>query len=450
MPDFRYTARNAQGQLVDGVVTATDRAAAIAQVELKRVVPVRIQPVEEAAAKAALVVAKPAQSNKPGAASAKEMSPVKPARDKKDAAPGKPVPAATPAPANSSLRLSHSQQYLFSEQLAHLLGAGMTLDESLGVLVKRLKQPKLQAISKSLHQSLVDGRSLSQAMRDFPRVFSPLYVNMVSAGEASGALSTILRRLTIHIGDIKALRDRVQQAMLYPAILVIIGIVLIFVFMSTMVPQLVGFFKGTNTRLPAATQLLIDMNTTLARYWWLVAAVGAGLFVMFRGFIATPAGRVAWGKFKWTVPVFSRIPRYRLYAQFARTLGTLTDNGVTLLRALELLEDIAGNEYIRLRMLDVRASVVDGATLSGALAAQKIFPEMFVDMMGVGEQTGKFPETMNMIADVYERELDKQVKFVSTALPPIVMVLIAGVIGTVIYGILVAVFNLTGGLQRGR
>jgi type II secretory pathway component PulF len=148
------------------------------------------------------------------------------------------------------------------------------------------------------------------------------------------------------------------------------------------------------------------------------------------------------------VPVLSRIPRFRLYAQFARTLGTLTQNGVTLLRALELLEDIAGNEFIRLRMEQVRAAVVDGATLSNALAHQKIFPEMFVDMMSVGEQTGKFSDTMNLIADVYERELDKQVKVVSTLIPPIVMVMIAAVIGTVIYGILIAVFKLTGGLHR--
>ena len=173
-----------------------------------------------------------------------------------------------------------------------------------------------------------------------------------------------------------------------------------------------------------------------------------GAYLLFRGFIATPAGRVTWGRFRWTVPVLSRIPRYRLYAQFARTLGTLTSNGVTLLRALELLEDIAGNEFIRLRMVQVRAAVVDGATLSAALAQQKIFPDMFVDMMSVGEQTGKFPDTMNLIADVYERELDKQVKAVSTLIPPIVMVMIAGVIGTVIYGILIAVFKLTGGLHR--
>lgn len=452
MPEFRYSARNAQGLLVDGVVTASDRSAAIAMVEQKRCVPIRVQAVMDAAAQAAVATA-PAETQKGSAAGAKETSPSKAIAKKGDAASKTPAtkPAgaeSSAAPASSGMKLTHAQQYLFSEQLAHLLGAGMTLDESLGVLVKRLKHPKLRALSKSLHQSLVDGRSLSQAMRDFPRIFSPLYVNMVSSGEASGALPTILRRLTAHIGELKAMRDSVQQALLYPAVLFFVGAVVMIVFMNWMVPQLVSFFKDTGATLPTPTRVIIDVNNAIMHYWWAVVAGLVGAFLVFRAFVATPSGRITWGRFKWTVPVFSRIPRYRLYAQFARTLGTLTANGVTLLRALELLEDISGNEFIRLRMAQVRAAVVDGATLSIALAHQKIFPEMFVDMMSVGEQTGKFSETMNLIADVYERELDKQVKVVSTLITPIVMILIAGIIGTVIYGILIAVFKLTSGLHR--
>jgi general secretion pathway protein F len=220
--------------------------------------------------------------------------------------------------------------------------------------------------------------------------------------------------------------------------------------MNWMVPQLTSFFKDTGAKLPAATKMLISVNDFVTSYWWLVLIVCIGAYLLFRAVVATPAGRMAWHRFKWNLPVFGRIPRFRLYAQFARTLGTLTANGVTLLRALELLEDITGNDYIRARMDEVRAAVVDGATLSGALSAQRIFPEMFVDMMGVGEQTGKFPDTMTLIADVYERELDKQVQVVSTLIPPIVMVMIAAVIGTVIYGILIAVFNLTSGMHRNR
>jgi type II secretory pathway component PulF len=442
MPQFRYTARDSSGQLVDGIVSANDRAGAISQVEQKKYTPIKIVPAETSAAPAST---KPPErsAEKPTSKSEAKQSP-----EKSPVAASKPVQKTSPTgnlPAVTSI--SHAQQYLFCEQLAHLLSAGMTLDESLGVLVKRMKQPKLKALSQSLHQSLVDGRSLSQAMKDFPKIFNSLFVNMVSAGEASGSLPLILRRLTTYLADVKSLRDRVQQALMYPAFLVVAGIALIIVFMTTMVPQLMGFFKDTNAKLPAATKLLIDANTFLTTYWWAVIGALVGGVVLFKAGVASPAGRLAWDKFKWHVPVFSRIPRYRFFAQFARTLGTLTENGVTLLRGLELLEDVAENEFVRQRMVQIRAAVVDGATLSGASMPHAIFPEMFVDMMSVGEQTGKFSDTMNLIADVYERELDKQVQVVSTLIPPMVMVGIAAVIGTVIYGILIAVFNLTSGIK---
>lgn len=343
--------------------------------------------------------------------------------------------------------LSATHQHLFTEQLAHLLGAGMTLDEALAVLVKRLKQPRLQSLSQSLHKGLIDGRSLSQAMRDFPRVFSPLYVNLVSAGEASGALSEILYRLVIHLAAVKALRDRVQQALLYPAVLVVAGIGLIVTFMTVMVPKLTGFFKGTGQPLPAATQMLVDANQFLISYWWALALGGAALWGAFKAFTQSPEGRKAWDAFLWRLPVYSGVIRFRFYAQFARTFGTLLENGVTLLRALELLEEISGNEFVRLRMAGAREAVVDGAKLSVALGELDLFPELFIDMLSVGEQTGRFGSTMQMIADVYERELDKRIQVVSTLIPPMVMVVIAGVVGLVVYGIMSAVFGLTQNLR---
>ena len=446
MPQFRYTARDSSGHLVEGVITANDRSNAISQVEQKKITPIKIIAADGPSTAESPVKALPAPDKSGEKTLAKvEQKQVATKSSASSAKNGTATSAANPPVVVTTI--SHAQQYLFCEQLAHLLSAGMTLDESLGVLVKRLKQPKLRALSQSLHQSLLDGRSLSQAMKDFPKIFNSLFVNMISAGEASGSLSVILRRLTVYLADIKSLRDKVQQALMYPAFLVIAGIGLILVFMTTMVPQLTSFFKDTNSKLPAVTKMLIDANDLLTSYWWAMLGGIVGAVVLFKAAVSSPAGKLAWHKFKWHVPVFSRIPRYRFYAQFARTLGTLTENGVTLLRALELLEDVADNEFVRLRMVELRASVVDGATLSGAAAPQNIFPEMFVDMMGVGEQTGKFSDTMNLIADVYERELDKQVQVVSTLIPPMVMVVIAAVIGVVIYGILVAVFNLTSGIK---
>lgn len=428
MPQFRFVARKSDGQLIDGVLTCNDRSAAIAQVEKQGGVPIKIEAISAAA---------------PATASSSAIT-----RKEKPAAPAPAAPEPIPA-SGSSLSLGTAQQYLFTEQLAHLLTAGMTLDEALGILVRRMKHPKLQIISRSLHQGLVDGRSLSQTLRDFPRIFSPLYINLVSAGEASGALPDILKRLVRHLADVKSLGDRVKQALLYPAVLVVAGIGLVITFMTVMVPKLTGFFKSTGQPLPGATQMLVDANDVLIKYWWAFILGGAGLYAMFKAFTRSPEGRRTWDFITWRIPVFSRIIRYRFYAQFARTLGTLLENGVTLLKALELLEDIAENEYIRLRMIKVRSAVVDGANLSTALSEQHIFPELFIDMLAVGEQSGKFSHTMQMIADVYERELDGQIKVVSTLIPPIVMLGIAGIVGMVVYGILSAVFGLTQGLRAG-
>jgi type II secretory pathway component PulF len=418
MPSFNYVARNQTGTLTHGIVVAVDRTAAIQQIEQLHCFPVKVEQ---------------AQSVDPAAASTNIKDPAL---------------AGILAFDGATLKIPLAHLFLFTEQLAHLLTAGMTLDEALAILVRRLQDPKLQGLAKALHQALIDGRSFSLALRDFPKIFSPLYVNMVSAGEASGALPQILKRLVTHLAGVKALRDRVQQALVYPAVLVGAGIVLIFVFITVMVPQLTEFFTSTGQKLPAATQLLLHANDAITHYWWLGALACAGIFSGWKTATSTQEGRKAWDHFTWNIPGFSRITRYRFYAQFSRTLSTLIENGVSLLKSLELLEQISGNEWVRLQIVEARQTVINGKCLSSALRQQTgLFPDLFLDMMAVGEQTGRFAETMQMIADMHERELDKQVQFVSSIIPPVIIVIIAAVVGVVVYGILSAVFNLTSGLH---
>ena len=412
MPSFRYVARNSENKLVEGVVEANDRTSAMFQIEQQRCIPIKIEPVIEAGKK------KPMVSVDKQALSSELVQ---------------------------TLSLTH--QFLFTEQLGHLLSAGMTLDEALGILVQRLKQPKLQCLSQSLHKSILDGRSLSQALRDYPKIFSSLYINMVAAGEAIGTLPEILRRLVVHLADVKAMRDRVQQALIYPAVLVVAGTGLILIFMTVMVPKLIGFFAQTGQQLPLPTRILVNANHLIVGYWWLAVGFGAALFAAWKVYTRTPEGLKSWDGFRLRIPGYGQILKQQFNAQFARTLGTLVENGVTLLRALELLEDISGNEFIRKKMVEVRSSVMDGASLSNALRPHQICPEMMLDMMSVGEQTGRFGETMQMIANVYERELDKQVKIISALIPPLIMLAIASVVGLVIFGIMSAVFNLSSGLQ---
>ena len=413
MPQFSYRARNAQGELIEGVLDCADRTIAIHQIEQKRCISIRIEAI--------------------GA----RLETV----EKKES---KATAAAAPAQA---LKIPQNQLLIFTEQLAHLLQAGMTLDEGLSILEKRLKQPRVQQMTRHLHQALIDGRSFSQALREMPKIFPPLFVNLVAAGEASGALPEILHRLVKHLMQAKDLRDRVQQALIYPAFLAIAGAALITVFITYMVPQLQGFISQIGGGLPLATRILIQINHVIVSYWWLGALIVVGAAVGFRAFVRTDEGRISWDRFRLKIPGYSRVIRYRYYAQFSRTLGTLMQNGVPLLRALDLVSEIAGNRYLELKVIEARRAVVDGATLSVALTSQQIFPDLFTDMMAVGEQTGRFGETMQTIADVYERELDRNVGIISQLIPPVIIVVIALVVGLVVYSILDAVFTMTHSLQ---
>lgn len=422
MPQFSYRARNAQGALVEGVLDCADRAVAIRQIEQKRCIPIKID----------IVGAVPQT-----VVTEKAVVP-------KKARLARPFEAAPPTP---SLKVPHGQLLIFTEQLGHLLQAGMTLDEGLSILEKRLKHPRLQQMTHALHQALVDGRSFSQALRDFPRIFSALYVNMVAAGEASGALPEILLRLVKHLMQAKNLRDRVQQALIYPAFLAVAGGALITIFITYMVPQLTGFMSQTGGALPLPTRILMKTHHVMTTYWWLGALILVGVIVGIRAFMRTDEGRLTWDRFRLAIPGYGGVVRHRYYAQFSRTLGTLMQNGIPLLRSLELVTEIADNRFLESKLVEARRAVVDGANLSAALREHELFPDLFTDMMSVGEQTGRFAETMQSIADVYERELDRNVVIISSLIPPVIIVLIAIVVGFVVYSILSAVFEMTHSLQ---
>jgi len=214
-----------------------------------------------------------------------------------------------------------------------------------------------------------------------------------------------------------------------------------------MVPQLIGFMSQTGGALPLPTRILLQVNHAITTYWWLGVLVVVGAIVGFRALVRTDEGRIAWDRFRLSIPGYGRVIRHRYYAQFSRTLGTLMENGIPLLKALDLVTEIAGNRFLEAKLGEVRRSVIDGATLSTALSAQKLFPELFTDMMAVGEQTGHFAQTMQTIADVYERELDRTVQIISAMIPPVIIVMIAIVVGFVVFSILSAVFEMTQSLQ---
>src|SRR5213593_2611160 len=274
MPQFAYRARNSQGGLVEGVLDCADRAVAIRQIESQQCIPVRIE----------LVEPEPKAIQRDGAAGPIFMQRIWGGR-KPETQFGKKSPPDSPAAPTKNLKIPHNQLLIFTEQLAHLLQAGMTLDEVLSILQKRLKQPRVQEMTRALHQALVDGRSFSQALREMPRIFPPLFVNLVAAGEASGALPEILHRLVKHLMQAKDLRDRVQQALIYPAFLAVAGAALITIFITYMVPQLTGFMAQIGGALPLPTRILMQIHHAITTYWWLAILIVIGVSVGFRAFV---------------------------------------------------------------------------------------------------------------------------------------------------------------------
>src|SRR5262245_36593286 len=347
MPQFTYRARNAQGGLVEGVLDCADRAVAIRQIESQQCIPIRIDLVE---------APKPAESKASAPAASQRKLRLLSAPE-----------VTTPA---QSLKVPHGQLLIFTEQLAHLLQAGMTLDEGLSILEKRWKQPRVQQMTRTLHQALIDGRSFSQALSDMPRIFPPLYVNLVAAGEASGALPQILLRLVKHLMQAKELRDRVQQALIYPAFLALAGAILVTIFITFMVPQLTGFMAQTGGALPLPTRILLQFHHAITGYWWVGILILVGGIIGFRAVVRTQEGRIGWDRFRLVITGYGSVIRQRYYAQFARTLGTLMETGVPVLRSLDLVTQIAGNRLLDSNLGEVRNAAIDGATSTPALQRQ--------------------------------------------------------------------------------
>src|SRR5207302_3171274 len=216
-----------------------------------------------------------------------------------------------------------------------------------------------------------DARSCWQAVKGRTGIFPPLYVSLVAAGEASGALPQILLRLVKHLMQAKDLRDRVQQALIYPAFLALAGAILVTIFITFMVPQLTGFMAQTGGVLPLPTRILMQFHHAITGYWWVGALLLIGGMLGFRAVVRTQEGQIGWDRFRLLIPGYGRVIRHRYYAQFARTLGTLMENGVPLLRSLDLVTEIAGNRFLEVKLREVRRAVIDGATLSAALQQQK-------------------------------------------------------------------------------
>jgi type II secretory pathway component PulF len=276
-----------------------------------------------------------------------------------------------------------------------------------------------------------------------PRVFSDLYVNMVKAGEQSGALVDVLRRMADHFEKFAQVQAKFSSALIYPALVCCVGIGMIVFFMTVMLPKFMSLFGDVGfTHLPAMTVLLINISNTFKRYWWLMALVVITVVILVKRFQATESGQRKMDYWKMRLPIFGHVICINLYGQFARTLCTLLENGVPVLTALKITEQVIPNRIIKEAAAKTRAAVTDGKTLAQPLAASKVFPQLMVDLVKIGEDTGDVPGALNNVATTYENELNIALRVMTNLIEPALIVGIAALVGFLLVAVLGAMFSM--------
>ena len=345
-------------------------------------------------------------------------------------------------------RVSMRDVLLFTQQLSSLLRSGMSLSEGIGVLERRSQKKGFAVVLGGLHKEIEHGETLSAALTKYPTLFSRFFVNLVKAGEASGALADVLVRLCKYQEQAGEVREKVIGALIYPLIVVLAGIGAIIFFMTFMVPRFVVMFSEMQTTMPLPTRVLIGVSHAFTSYWWIGVAMVVAAVIVFKQQARTSEGRITMDRWKLKVPVVGGILMASALAQFARTLATLLENGVPVLTALQIVEDTMTNRVIANEIREARARVTDGTSISQPLAKGKVFPPLLLDMLGVGEESGEVVPALKNIADMYEQELAHKIKIFTTLLEPAISLVMAGVVGSIVISILMAVFDITSGIGK--
>jgi type II secretory pathway component PulF len=338
----------------------------------------------------------------------------------------------------------------FTQQLANLLNSGMPLTVALQSMCHLESKGIPSQVSQQLRQEVMEGRSLSDAMSKQPVVFSDLYINMVRAGESSGALVDVLRRMAAHFQQFAEVQGKMTSAMIYPIMVCLVGVGLILFFIYFMLPHFVDMFRGFNVELPLPTRILISVSYIFTHLWWLVLLLGVAGVILFKRFHATEGGQRMIDKWKLNLPVIGKVVRTNLFAQFARTLSTLLHNGVPVLTALKITEQVIPNRLLKEAIAKTREAVTDGKTIAQPLAQSKLFPQLMVDLVKIGEDTGDVPGALANLADTYEGELQISLRIMMNLIEPLLIIVMALGVGFLLLSVLLPMFKLIANINAAR
>ncbi|MBA3963059.1 MAG: type II secretion system F family protein [Chthoniobacterales bacterium] len=338
---------------------------------------------------------------------------------------------------------------IFTRQLATLIDAGLPLLRGLNVLSKQERDPVLKTTIDQLADSVQGGSTFSEGLGQHPRIFNKLYVNMVKAGELGGVLELVLGRLAEFQEKAQKVKNKVKSAMIYPIIVLSLAMIIMAFLMVFIVPKFQSIFHDMlgDKPLPAITQFVIDISNFMQHDWLILIGGLIALFVGFKFFARSTSGRAMLDRIALRAPLFGDLTRKSSISRFARTLGTLVTSGVPILQALNITRETADNTVIAKAITQVHDSVKEGESIVQPLEASKAFPPMVISMIDVGEETGQLPEMLLKIAEVYDDEVDNSVAGLTSMLEPIMIVLLAVIVGTIVIALFMPLVSIISGLQ---
>jgi len=396
--NFLYRARNSQGKVVRGSIAADSSVAATAMLRARKLFVVGIKPVRPPILQ-------------------KELGFLQP-------------------------KVSTLDLALFCRHFATMHSCGVPIIQCLNLMVKQTNNKKLAEAIKGLLLLLGKGRSLADAARGYPKVFPPLLVSMLEAGESSGALDTVLERLAVHFEKEYSLREKVKSALIYPVLVLATAVAAVAVLIVFVLPSFVGILTQYNAELPLTTKMVLGASKLLSGYWYLLALAIAVVVIIIRRLTATERGRTLFDMFLLRLPVFGGLIKSMVLSRFTRMLGTLLSGGVPLLQALDVVSKLVGVTQVKQSVVEAAAYVREGQSIAGPLGENTIFPPMVKQMMAIGEETGKLDFMLEKLGDFYDREVDDTAARLSALIEPLLIIGLGAVVGFIILSILTPMFSI--------
>ena len=338
-------------------------------------------------------------------------------------------------------RVSTDDIGLATRQLATLLQAGVSMVESLTAIIDQVERGPLKRIFSEIKEDVNEGASLADAMGKH-KCFDHIYVNMVRAGESSGTLDLVLERLAEFKEGQARLRGQLLGTMMYPFIMIFVGIGIVGLLFTVVVPRITRIFENANAQLPVNTRILIFMSETTRDYWWLMILLAIAAVVGFIKWRQTKNGRATWDRVSLKIPVFGMVLRMVAVARFARTLSTLLNSGVSLLISLDIVKNVVANAVISKAVEDTKVAIREGEDIAGPLKRSGQFPPMVTHMIAIGEKSGQLEGMLNRVAIAYEHRAESRIKALTSLLEPVLILLMAGVVGFIVFSILMPILQM--------